>query len=266
MIRIGLSSSALLTRSAKDVIAAAKASGIDAIEWAGDLHVAHDDLAAVQSAMMDTLRAGLTTVSYAPLYRVSAESEAGLRFGAVLRAAAILQAPFVRIYIGGPGRRDLAQVDKLAAAARRLGDMAARQGLTLCLSFGKGTGMDSYASAGELLAAIAHPFVRLAWEPLQGVSPGDATLALERSSPALGMILAKRPGGGATAEGFADEAGEWRLRLAALRASATAAGTGQFALIGTASDVEGPAGLLPGLARDAAFFRGLGAELEGKTV
>jgi hypothetical protein len=123
MIRIGLSSSALLTLSAHDLIAAAVGAGVDAIEWAGDFHVQQGDAAAVSGLMMETLRAGLTTASYAPLYRALPGGELGLRFESVLETALRLQAPIVRIFLGGVSSvcREGEGRARLAAEARRAG-------------------------------------------------------------------------------------------------------------------------------------------------
>jgi len=268
MLRIGLSSSALLTRDLRAVLDAAKGAGVDAVEWAGDVHVPHDDPAAAQAAMMDTLRSGLTVASYATLYRASAEGEAGLRFERVLDAAAALQAPLVRVYLGpaprAGGRRPAARDgERLAAEARRLGDLAAARGLTLCLSFGRNTSLDSYPAALALVERIDHPFVRLAWEPLQGVPSAEASAALEACAPRLSMLVARRLDRDGAPLSLAGEADAWRRRLAAFSAAQADPKMGSFVVIGAVRDGAGRVGAsLPGLAEDVALLRGIIGELE----
>jgi hypothetical protein len=266
MIRIGLSSSALLTLSAHDVIAAAVGAGVDAIEWAGDFHVQQGDAAAVSGLMMDTLRAGLTTASYAPLYRALPGGELGLRFESVLETALRLQAPIVRIFLGGDSSvcREGEGRARLAAEARRLGDRAARQGVTVCLSLGRNTCMDRYKSAIELAAEIDHPFVRLAWEALPGGASGECSSALEAAGASVAMLLVRRIARDGSVGSLGEEEGDWRRRLAAFKKAELDPKMGRFVVIGAVS-VEarkGAEAALPALAEDAALVRRLVSELE----
>ena len=257
MIRIGLSSTALLTRRYLEVIELAKGAGLDALEWAGEAHASLDDPAAAEAIMMDTLRAGMTVVSCAPLYRLGRSGETGLRFEALLGASTILQAPCVRVYVGSP--RDA--LEPLAAEARRLGDLAAARGVTLCLSLGRQTWLDSYEAADRLLAATAHPFVRLAWEPLPGVAPAAASEALERLAPSVAMIVARRLGLDGLPARLADEEAEWRRRLAAFASAPGDPKMARFVLIGAVRDVARNGEVLLALREDHEFLRRLTSEL-----
>jgi len=284
MIRVGLSSTALLTRGYRDVIDAAKGAGLDAVEWAGEAHAPLCDSEASQQIMIDTLRAGLTVASWAPLYRLGLSGEHGLRFEALLGASGALQAPCIRVYVGLPSD----SLDSLAAEARRLGDLAAEKGLTLCLSFGRATWLSSYKAAWALLAAVDHPFVRLAWEPLPGVASEESTRALESLAPMTAMLIVRSLGrDGHPARPEIDEA-QWRRRLAAFANSGGDPDMSRFALIGAVHpDCVGPdcAGSVPvgmgaveargdpdggadgtisSIAEDFRFIDGLAAELEGR--
>ncbi|MGO8694690.1 MAG: sugar phosphate isomerase/epimerase family protein [Rectinemataceae bacterium] len=267
MIRIGLSSSALLTLSAHDVIAAAAGAGADAIEWAGDVHVPHDDAAAAGGVMIDTLRAGLTTASYAPLYRALPVGEHGLRFESVLEAAAELQAPIVRVFLGGnsPLGREPEQRFLLVSEARRLGDRAARRGVTVCLSLGRNTCMDSYAAAIDLASEIDHPFVRLAWEPLPGLAPDECSAALEAAGVSVALLLVRRIDRAGCVGRLEEEEADWRRRLAAFKKAELDPKMGHFVLIASVREEASRSldAALPGLTEDVGLLRRLIRELEG---
>ncbi len=266
MIRLGLSSQALLTCDAKRIIAVAASSGVDAIEWAGEVHVPHDDLAVAEGAMMETLRAGLTIASYATLYRASGDGEAGLRIEALLRAAEVLQAPLVRVFLGGQGSAQLAgnARARLVDEARRLGDRAAVAGRTICLSFGRNTSLDRYSKALDLVSEIGHPFVRLAWEALPGVGCDEATAALEAAGSLVSLIVARNIEPDGAVGSLASEEEAWRRRLLAFKRRESDPKMSSFIVIGAVREHEcASEGALPGLVEDVALLRRLIGELEG---
>jgi 3-dehydroshikimate dehydratase len=268
MIRIGLSSTALLTRDYREVLRIAREAGLDALEWAGDMHVPHDDAAAAASIMMETLRAGLTIASFAPLYRAGASGETGLRFDAVLQAASILQAPIVRVYVGGAREAGGGgeETRPLAESLRRLGDKAAVKGITLCLSLGRNTWMDRYSAARAIVAEIGHPFVRLAWEPLPGLLPPAASAALDDLGGSVAMLIARRLDRDGQPERLPDEADQWRRRLAAFKRSEADPKMARFVVIGAVRDAARSGDVLPSLAEDLQFLKGLVAEAEGASA
>lgn len=270
MIRIGLSSTALLSWDYRDVLGVAQAAGFDAIEWAGEMHAPGLDPRQGEDVLMDTLRAGLAVASYAATYRAEAGGEAGLRFEAVLAAAAILQTPIVRIFVGGrrAGHRVAPEQDAslaaLAQEARRLGDLAARKGITVCISPGIGTWADSSEAAAALVAAAGHPFVRMAWEPLPSAPSAAASAALERLGGSVVLIVARNIGRDGLVGCLADEEAEWRRRLAAFKAAEHDPKMNSFVLVGAARGASDPGRVVEGLIEDARFLKSLAAEVEGR--
>jgi 3-dehydroshikimate dehydratase len=127
MIRLGLCSGACITRDIKGVISAAHAAGLDAIEWAADLHIPAGDQKKAGEAMIATLMAGLTTASFATLYQAGAVDEGRKRFEALLGTASGLQAPIMRIFAGADHHQGIEgdKLEALASELRRLGDLAA---------------------------------------------------------------------------------------------------------------------------------------------
>ena len=271
MIRIGLSSTALLSREARGFLRVAAAAGFDAVEWGSEAHAPGEDPKAADDLMIDTLRAGLTIASYAPLYRAGSDGGFNARFGAVLEAAARLQAPYIRIFAGqsrpaGRRRRPPAEdpgLEPLAAELRRLGDLAAERGRSLCICPCPDTWADSYEAASALAAAAGHPFVSLAWEPLPGASDEAASAALEAAGRGVRLIMARKLGRDGAAGRLADDEAHWRRRLAAFKAAESDSKMGSFVILGAARVGAEPGDDLPGLQEDLRFLKGLAAELEG---
>lgn len=262
MIRLGLCSAACITRSVQDVLSAAAGARLEAVEWAQDVHLGPGDPRAAEEIMITTLSAGLTSASYASLYRAGAPDEGHRRFDEQLAVAAILQAPILRVYACCERQSDAAseRSGDLVSELRRLGDRAARRGITLCLSLGRGTGFASYRRAELLVAEAAHDFVRLAWEDLPYESAEAATAALESAKRSAGLILARSADRSGRGRPIAEDLDAWRARLASFKSAERDPKMGSFVLLGSPR-AEGEAGAAS-LAADAEALRGLVAELE----
>lgn len=263
MIRIGLTSQALLMLSPAEIIAAAKGSGVEALEWADGVHVPHDEPKAAEATMIETLRAGLTTASYSAILRPEAEGD-HKRTESIFATAEILQAPIIRFFFGGHAapRPDPARRSQLISEARRLGDRAAKSGRTVCLSLARNTYLDRYHEAFALAAEIDHPFVRLAWDALPGMDPNQASAFLEEAGSKVAVIVARHLKKDGAATGLAGEEASWRRRLAAFKLTEIDPKMGLFVFIGALRDGDSGG---PGLAEDVALLRRLANEVEGRT-
>jgi hypothetical protein len=256
MIRIGLASSAFPARSPREIMQLALEAGLDGVEWAAGFHLAPGDKGAAQTLMMETLMSRLSIVSYAALYRVSANGENGLGFASILDTASTLQAPILRIFVG---QKPLARtVDeekvRLLEELARLGDLAGERGITLCLSFGKGTSLEEYGAARRLLAKLDHSFVRLAWEPLPGVKLEDASAAIAEFSPRTSLVLARRTDRLGRSSALSAEAEAWKGWIEAFRLGETEPKMSRFILLGGIGDGDEAR-----LHEDAVFLRGVSA-------
>lgn len=249
MFRIGLSSSAFLASSCEDVVARAKELGFEGLEWAGAPHLGAGDREAARRVMHATLRAGLTIVSYAPLYRVVPGGGRGLSFEAILDTARDIYAPVIRVYAGegsrqGPGDR-AAFLDEL----RRIGDEAGRHGIGLALSPDRRSLMPGLREGASCAAELAHPFVGLSWEP--GAGELDESAALLEESPELFSLLRPRAfDREGRPIGLETEADRWRRLIEAFSAKPGHRDIGRFLLLGGIGDRPDET-----LAADMAFVR-----------
>jgi hypothetical protein len=263
MVRLGLCSGAYINRDARGVIGAAVAARLDAIEWAADAHIGIGDHKAAERLMMETLSAGLTTASYATLYRVGPDDGELGRFDALLETASILHAPIMRLYAWGNSvdADDSAGSRYKAFSARvsqfqRLGDRAAAKGITLCMSMGRGDCLERYARAIRLVGAIDHEFVKMTWEDLPGATAEDATSALVRLGRHAALIIARCAAKDGKPLPLVPE--DWKARIQSFKRCEGDHKMSKFVLLG-ASRPEDPAGDLS-LAADAAALRSLVSE------
>jgi 3-dehydroshikimate dehydratase len=258
MIRLGLCSGACITRDISGVISAAVGARLDAVEWEANLHVGVGDLRGAEETMIATLTAGLTTASYASIYRAGSEDAGYKRFETLLATASVLQTPLLRVY----ARSGVEKLDDFASELRRLGDLTAKKGITLCLSFGRKTILDGYDHAKSIVEAVRHDFVRLAWEDLPGTRSAEATSALKDLGRLAGLVVARCADRGGRTLPVADEKDAWRERLGAFKLAEKDPKMGSFVFLG-ASRAEGKEGEAS-LSEDAKALRTIVEEIDRK--
>jgi len=190
MIKSGLCSITFRQLSAGEIVALAAKAGLEGIEWAGDVHVPHGDIAAARSAGEKTRSAGLEACSYGSYYRVGVSEDRGLSFGSVLETAVALGAPAIRVWAGN---KDSAQAGedlfrRIVAETFRIADMAHRAGATICFEFHGGTLTDRGTSAVEFASQVQHDAVRFSWQPPHGYTLEDCLAGLRGLLERLGNV------------------------------------------------------------------------------
>jgi 3-dehydroshikimate dehydratase len=158
-IRPGLVSVTLRQLHPDRIVALATAAGLQAIEWGGDVHVPHGDLAAASFVADLTTRGGLSVSAYGSYYRLGHSTDAE----AVVATAARLGAPVIRVWAGrlASAAADSAYRARVRDDARRLADL----GIPLVLEYHRDTLTDTRASTAALLADLRDAGVRCLWQP-----------------------------------------------------------------------------------------------------
>jgi sugar phosphate isomerase/epimerase len=162
----------------EQVLAAARAAGLRAIEWGGDVHCPHGDVARAREVARLTAAAGMAVCAYGSYYRLGAEPAAGPSFGEVVASAEALGAPRIRVWVGTAGSADTtpAQRQRIIDDARRCADRAAARGIRVVSEWHGGTLTDTAESGRSFLEAVAHPAFATVWQPSVGLD-ADASLA-----------------------------------------------------------------------------------------
>jgi 3-dehydroshikimate dehydratase len=150
-----------------EVVRLAVGAGLTAVEWGGDLHVPHGDLAAAAQVADLTARAGLAISGYGSYYRLGHSESEGLSAADVVAGAARLGAPVIRVWAG---RRPSADADAgyrigVRDDGLRLAELAADAGIRVVLEYHRDTLTDTRASTADLLGELRAAGVRSLWQP-----------------------------------------------------------------------------------------------------
>ena len=181
------------------------------MEWSADGFLQPGDMSVAGDLMIQTLRAGLCSVSYASLFRFGIHDHGS--FSTILDTAATLHAPLVRVWTGPPGVGTCSVDDEgkpgreFAKEILRLADKAGELGISLCFGFAKGSILDSYDKAIGFFTALDHPFIKLVWELLEGSDFDAPRGAFASLSGRIGMVLARSSSGQDSS--LADNADDW---------------------------------------------------------
>jgi len=257
MFQSGLVSISFRELSPEEIVGLAKDAGLDGIEWGGDVHVPHGDIACATRVQKLTEDAGLCVAAYGSYYRVGCEPLYGKppTFEQVLETALTLRTKTIRVWSGhrGSAECDEAWWETVADEARRVADLAGEAGIAIGFEFHGGTLTDTTDSACRLLEMVDHKNVGTYWQTGLDLSEEERYESLERMLPWLRNLHVFHW------EGFVrkpleEAATAWRRYFA--RAAST--GRDHFALLEFVED-DDPKNLL----RDAATLKAL---LLDKTV
>ncbi|MFA7344298.1 MAG: sugar phosphate isomerase/epimerase [Terrimicrobiaceae bacterium] len=195
-------------------------SGLQAIEWGGDVHVPPGEPGLASRVGEMTREAGLSIAAYGSYHRLGGPS--GPSFGEVLSSAVVLGAPAIRVWAGNRGSAETGKAGWKAVAedALRCADLAGEKGISICYEFHAGTLTDTTESALALLAETEHPFIRSLWQPPHGKSPEECAASLRAILPRLHHVHVFHwwpdPGHRRT---LAEGRGRWEAYVAELRSA-----------------------------------------------
>ena len=168
MLHPGLVSVTFRKFPPEQIVRWAAKAGMRGIEWGGDIHVPHGDVARAREVRRMTEDAGLQLPSYGSYYRVGHNEPAP--FEAVLETAVALGAPVIRVWAG---RKPSAEADEayrrqVIEDSSRIGALAEAANVVVAYEFHRNTLSDGGPATKRLLQEVAHRNVRTYWQ--QGVT------------------------------------------------------------------------------------------------
>ena len=165
MIRSGRVSITFRKLSPREIVDLVAETGLDGIEWGGDVHVPPGDRRRAGEVRRMTESAGLAVAAYGSYYRVGHDEPSA--FDEVLATAVELRAPTVRVWAGSTASQDADARcrDLVVRESRRVADAAAQEGIVVAYEWHGGTLTDTNESGKRLLDAVAHDNVRCCWQP-----------------------------------------------------------------------------------------------------
>lgn len=186
----GLVSITFRKLSPAEIAALVQRAGLSAIEWGGDVHAPHGDLAQARAVARLTADHGLTTCAYGSYYRVGDSEAKGLFFTSVLDSAVTLGAPVIRVWAGSRNAHDADPAYRAAVVGDcwRIADLAHRAGVRIAFEYHGGTLTNTDDAAQRLLAEVDHPAVCTFWQPHVGAPADEAEAGLRAILPRLGNL------------------------------------------------------------------------------
>ena len=170
MIKSGLVSITFRQLTPRQIVDLVAQSGLDAVEWGGDVHVPHGDVAQARAVRQMTEDAGMTVASYGSYYRVGHGEP--VPFEAVVDSAVELGAPLIRVWAGkqGSDKADASYWDRVVEDSRAIGDMAQQAGIVVAYEYHGNALTDTNATTLKLLQDVAHDNVKTYWQPPSGLA------------------------------------------------------------------------------------------------
>jgi sugar phosphate isomerase/epimerase len=170
MLRSGLVSITFRALSPVDIIGLVRETGLEGIEWGGDVHAPHGDEKKAEEVGRRTREAGLQVAAYGSYYKAGKSETEGLSFEAVLASAKALGAPTIRVWAGPKGSAESDENLRVQVEEdlQRISIRAAADNITISLEYHNGTLTDTLESTVALLQKVNHPALRTYWQPVHG--------------------------------------------------------------------------------------------------
>lgn len=190
MLQPGLVSVTFRKLTPAEIVALVRKAGLRGIEWGGDIHVPHGDLARAREVSELTTEAGLAVAAYGSYYKAGHSESAGLRFETVLETALELGATTIRVWTGAAGSAATDENTRwrVITDLRRVAELAAKSGVRIAAEFHGGTLTDTNASTNQLLLEVDHPNFYSYWQPLMEMTDAECAEGLAAIRPRLAHL------------------------------------------------------------------------------
>lgn len=163
---LGMTSVTFRKKSIEEIIDVTKESGLDAIEWGGDVHVPLGDIAIADKTARLTQDANLKVASYGSYFRVGKDSVEV--FDRVLETAKALNAPVIRIWCGDISSKDTSdsRFNEYVRDIQYIAKRAEKYGIVIASEYHNGTYNDSVSSALRLIKEVDMANYKTYWQTL----------------------------------------------------------------------------------------------------
>lgn len=186
MLKAGLVSITFRGLTPERIVQLVAESGLQGIEWGGDIHAPHGDVAQAERVRKLTLDHGLEVAAYGSYYRLGS----GMAFEPVLASAQALGAPVIRVWAGTKGSAETTDEERAAIVreSAAIADQAAAAGIRIAYEYHGNTLTDTSASASALLEAVQHPNLYAYWQPPVGLDASERMEGLRLVLPRLSHL------------------------------------------------------------------------------
>lgn len=167
MIKSGLVSITFRQLTPGDIIDLVKKAKLDGIEWGGDIHVPHGDIAKAEEVYRLTRDAGLDISAYGSYYMVGKSEQEGLTFNNVLRSAVALKTSVIRVWAGNLGSADADESyrQNIVKESKRIANLAKAEGIKIAYECHAHSLTDTGDSLKQLLRDVDRDNIFCYWQP-----------------------------------------------------------------------------------------------------
>lgn len=188
MLSTGLVSVTFRQLPPPEIINLVKQAGLDTIEWGGDIHIPHGDIARAREVGGMTADSGLKVACYGSYYLLGQDNN--ISFDQILETALACGAPLIRVWAGSKKSidADRSYRESVIAEARKICDAAQSAGISITVEHHCDTLADTAASSLQLIKEVNHPAFRINWQPQIGISTDDGVSDLKSMLPWLSNV------------------------------------------------------------------------------
>ncbi len=165
-MNLGLTSVTFRSKTVEEIIALAKSSGLNCIEWGGDVHAPIDDINKAIEVKNLCEEANIAISSYGSYYR-GADKHSFLQ---VLKIADALKAPIIRIWAGEKFEYEESEYAVVVENIKAAAQSASEHGIKLALEYHRNTLTQTKESALKLIKDVNHSNLYTYWQPNPDIS------------------------------------------------------------------------------------------------
>ena len=157
--------------SVDDIISLVKESGLDGIEWGGDVHVPVGDYRLARCVGEKTRAEGLEVISYGSYYTVGQQKDYLAVFEKVVETALALGTRTVRIwnYHKASSLCSDLEFKNAVTELKQICEYAAKKDVTVAMEFHSGSLNDNAMSCRKVLQAVNKVNLKTYWQPLYDI-------------------------------------------------------------------------------------------------
>lgn len=170
---LGLVSISFRKNAPFEIIDAARASGLEAIEWGSDVHAPASDIKRIQEIKSECESNGIACSSYGTYFRIGVHSSEELHD--YIAAAKVLGTDLIRVWCGNKNAQDYSSEERnaLFKECEKLAKIAEQENVKLCMECHSNTFVNEKESALMLMGTVASPNFRMYWQPNQYKSEAE---------------------------------------------------------------------------------------------
>lgn len=185
MLIPGLVSVTFRNLSPQEIIDLVLKSGLEGIEWGGDVHIPPEEIDQAKEIAQICSDAGIRIPSFGSYYRLGAQDQKAITNA--LECASILGAGNIRVWAGEKGSltTDPETRQRVIQDGRIFCDAAAERKIAVSLEFHTSTLTDTLDSTIELLREVDRSNLHSYWQPREEDSPDGNLQNLRSIKPYL---------------------------------------------------------------------------------